>query len=1421
MQEKYTLTDCTVKFSPRFLWSRWMGALAFMICAPVVGVSNLSAQPTNDNCAQAIAFSVLPLDQTCATVEVNTENATASGSSACNGSSDDDVWFSFELPEGFTSVMYEMENNSGSSDHMIEVVDGCGGTSVGCYDPESGMLTGLTGGNTYYIRTYTYFSGSSNYTICLRLPPPPPSNDECADAITFPTIPSDFTCATVTANTFGATGSDIPTCNGNEDDDVWFTFVMPEGEPFVIYEITTLFGNADHMIEVLDACNGASLGCYDPESGTLPGLTGGNTYYIRTYTYGSGVFSQYTICLSIPGEAPENDDCANAIAFPVLPSDGSCASVSADTNGASGSASTTCNGEEDDDVWFTFTVPAGTSYVNYEITNNSGNSDHMIQVLDACSGNSLGCYDPESGVLSGLVGGQTYYLRTYTYGQGQFSNYTICLTAAPPAPANDLCANAIALDAIPEDETCLTVVVNTSGAGGTLSNTCNGAEDDDVWYTFTVPVGYSSILYANTSISGAGDRMLQVLDACDGTSLGCYDPESGALTGLTGGNTYYLRVYTYGSGVFTEFELCLRLPPTPPANDNCAQAIAFPVIPEDGACSTVTVTTVGATPSGGSNCNGNADDDVWYSFVMPANAPYVVYTITNLSGNSDHMIQVLSACGGTSLGCYDPENGILSGLEAGQTYLLRTYTYSSDVTSNYTICLNVPPAPPANDLCDDAVAFPIIQNNGECATVTANTNGATGSAVATSGEEDDDVWFTFVMPEDANFLLYEITGISGATGYGIEVLTACDGANVLCRTGTNGVLNGLTAGETYFIRTYTTGAGAFSEYTICLKTPPAPPANDDCENATAFSEIPLSGDCASVLVNTNGAGPSSLASCSGTADDDVWYTFVVPEGHTTVSYGINTVTGSADHMVQLFDACNGNSLFCFDPESGAFTGLTPGATYYLRTYIYGQGTFGEYNLCLAVNPPPVANDEPCDAVELQVSGSCNFITASNSGATDSAGTNVPAPGCASYQGGDVWFVVTVPANGHVIIDAINYTMFDAGMAVYTGDDCDGALTLLECDDDDSDNGNMPMIDIDELEPGSSLYIRFWEYGNDLVGTFGICVTSPCSAPLGVNVTASANTVIATWDSVGDDVTYNWELRTSGDAGSGDDGLVDSGTTDADVTTVSVSDLDFLSTYYFYISSNCEADVTSAWSQAYEVTTEVLAGCTDEEACNYNPEAVADDGSCTFEPILMYEDADGDGHGNPNASEEICGDTTGYVTNSDDCDDDNADVWEVTQFVVTLNLPINTICDNASPLSLTGGTPANGVWSGTAVNNGQFNPSGLAAQSYIITYTVEGDGVCYTTGSATDMIVVDDCSGIDEDNIAAIRLFPSQVVDKITVVGLHLIDAEIYDISGRHIKTTSLQHDAVIDATDLSSGLYVVKVRSIESSATFKIEKINR
>jgi hypothetical protein len=72
-----------------------------------------------------------------------------------------------------------------------------------------------------------------------------------------------------------------------------------------------------------------------------------------------------------------------------------------------------------------------------------------------------------------------------------------------------------------------------------------------------------------------------------------------------------------------------------------------------------------------------------------------------------------------------------------------------------------------------------------------------------------------------------------------------------------------------------------------------------------------------------------------------------------------------------------------------------------------------------------------------------------------------------------------------------------GMAFYSANSCARPFTLIDCDDDDSNNGSMPYINKPGLTPGSTVYIRIWEYGSDAYGTFKICAsTSTTTACVG-------------------------------------------------------------------------------------------------------------------------------------------------------------------------------------------------------------------------------------------------------------------------------------------------------------------------------------
>ena len=70
----------------------------------------------------------------------------------------------------------------------------------------------------------------------------------------------------------------------------------------------------------------------------------------------------------------------------------------------------------------------------------------------------------------------------------------------------------------------------------------------------------------------------------------------------------------------------------------------------------------------------------------------------------------------------------------------------------------------------------------------------------------------------------------------------------------------------------------------------------------------------------------------------------------------------------------------------------------------------------------------------------------------------------------------------------------------------------------------------------------------------------------------------------------------------------------------------------------------------------VLGCTEVFACNYNPAATIDDGSCEFPYDIVYEDLDGDGIGGDAGIADICTLGPGLSLVTGDCDDGDSSVY---------------------------------------------------------------------------------------------------------------------------------------------------------------------
>jgi gliding motility-associated-like protein len=154
-----------------------------------------------------------------------------------------------------------------------------------------------------------------------------------------------------------------------------------------------------------------------------------------------------------------------------------------------------------------------------------------------------------------------------------------------------------------------------------------------------------------------------------------------------------------------------------------------------------------------------------------------------------------------------------------------------------------------------------------------------------------------------------------------------------------------------------------------------------------------------------------------------------------------------------------------------------------------------------------ANDNPCTAIALTGNTTCTFTFFDNNGSTTPAG--IPNPSCGGTNPGveDVWFTVTVPPSGNLIIDTEAGTLNNIAMAVYSAPSCAGPFTQVLCDASAS-GANMPQVTLTGQTPGTVLYVRIWDefspgfFGIGVdprqQGTFQICFIAPPQPPFNDN-----------------------------------------------------------------------------------------------------------------------------------------------------------------------------------------------------------------------------------------------------------------------------------------------------------------------------------
>ncbi|KFF20943.1 fibronectin type III domain-containing protein [Chryseobacterium sp. JM1] len=314
--------------------------------------------------------------------------------------------------------------------------------------------------------------------------------------------------------------------------------------------------------------------------------------------------------------------------------------------------------------------------------------------------------------------------------------------------------------------------------------------------------------------------------------------------------------------------------------------------------------------------------------------------------------------------------------------------------------------------------------------------------------------------------------------------TAASTPNMTAISGTSYVINDAVAATTYYVWVRSRCSANDQSAWVGLINFALAPANDNCAAAVALTLNTGLTCTATTAGNTLGATNSNVpvGTCSGTPDDDVWYSFIAGSTLHIVSLSnvVSTGTTSSTSLyTQVFSGACGSlaSVQCGTTNSTSVSGLTVGQTYYVRVYnSNGAGANNSFNICVSTPPPPPANDICSGAVALTVGGNFNAhaIVGSNVSATTDGTTT-----CQTSRANNVWYSVVVPASGSVTVETAAVTgsgFIDSVLSAYTG--VCGTLVNAACNDDVSaGTNNFSKIALTGQTPGSTLYFSVWRYSS--------------------------------------------------------------------------------------------------------------------------------------------------------------------------------------------------------------------------------------------------------------------------------------------------------------------------------------------------------
>ncbi|WP_312078589.1 T9SS type A sorting domain-containing protein [Chryseobacterium sp.] len=273
-------------------------------------------------------------------------------------------------------------------------------------------------------------------------------------------------------------------------------------------------------------------------------------------------------------------------------------------------------------------------------------------------------------------------------------------------------------------------------------------------------------------------------------------------------------------------------------------------------------------------------------------------------------------------------------------------------------------------------------------------------------------------------------------------------------------------------------------------------------------------NCTSVTSGTTLGATSSgvaLGTCSGTADDDVWYKFVaIASSHTMQLKNIVSVgtASSTSLYAQVFSGDCGTlvSTRCISSNSTYtyLNNLTVGQTYYIRVYNYeansGASIYSNsFELCVGTLPAAPSNDDCATAVNLTVNGTLTCGSTTTGTTLSATNSSIAVGTCTGTPDDDVWYQFTAVGSEHtVLLSNVVSVGSSSSTGLYTqifSGAC-GSLTSIKC-------GTTNNTNVTGLTAGQIYYVRVYNNNANTAtaiyaNTFNICIGTPPPPPVNDN-----------------------------------------------------------------------------------------------------------------------------------------------------------------------------------------------------------------------------------------------------------------------------------------------------------------------------------